>query len=80
MCQGNGIQREATKGTPMKLGTHVKIIEPSIHAGQTGVVTADYEQYILVTPDDQSYAKAYKDSTKELKVFQVDARRVKEIK
>ena len=61
------------------LGKKILAYGKSIHAGQTGTVAADYESMLLLKADDESYAKAYKNSIGEGKYFQVDSRLCREI-
>ncbi len=44
----------------------------SLHAGQHGVVVSDWGMTLLIKAEDESYAKAYTDSTREGKHFVVD--------
>lgn len=59
---------------------HILAHGKSIHAGQTGIVIADYGNYLLVKADDESYSGASTNSIGEGKYFQVDNLLCKEIK
>lgn len=51
-----------------------------MHAGQKGVVEADWGNYVLVRADDESYTYASKNSGREGKYFQVDSLCLKQLK
>jgi len=61
-------------------GKHIKAFAPSKHAGQTGVVVADYISMLLVKADDDKYIHAHNNSIGEGKYFQVDNLCVRELK
>ena len=52
----------------------------SHHAGQTGTITADYGEMLLIKADDPSYPKAFKSSGREGKYFQSDSLQVRQTK
>lgn len=62
------------------IGKHVRASEKSHHAGQTGIVVADYGNYLMIIADDQDYKEASKSLNWDKKVFQIDRRYYKEIK
>ena len=64
----------------MKIGAHVMCFGKSLHAGQTGIVVADYGNYLVIKPDDQEYVKAGKNSFYDFKTFQADYLLVKQLK
>jgi len=64
----------------MKIGTHILAFGQSLHAGQTGIVVADYDSHLLVKADDQSYSGAGKNSGREGKYFQVDSLLARQLK
>ena len=51
----------------------------SHHAGQKGVVVADYGMMLLVKADDEAYSGAHKNAIGEGKYFQVDSRYIREV-
>ena len=62
------------------IGGEVQATGKSLHAGQTGIVVADYESMLLVKVDDESYHNASKNSIGEGKYIQVDALLCKQLK
>ena len=52
----------------------------SQHAGQTGVVVADYGTMLLVKADDEKYDNAHKNSIGDGRYFKVDKMLVKQLK
>ena len=61
-------------------GKHIEATNKSKHAGVKGIVLHDYGNYLVITPDNKKYKKAYKDSvTGEIK-FQVDSKLIKILK
>lgn len=63
-----------------KKGVHVMAFGKSHHAGQTGIVAADYGTMILIKADNESYPNAYKNSIGDGKYFQVDNLLLKQLK
>ncbi len=62
------------------VGKHIMAFGKSLHAGQTGVVVADYGNMLLVRADDEKYPGAHNNSAGEGKYFQVDNLLVKQLK
>lgn len=63
-----------------KLGSNLLCFGSSIHAGQKGILVADYGDFLLLKADDEKYSNASKNSGREGKYFQVDALLVKQLK
>ena len=62
------------------VGAHIEATSKSKHAGVKGTILHDYGNYLVITPDNKKYNKAYKDSiTGEIK-FQVDSKLIKILK
>lgn len=62
-----------------EIGMKVQAFGESLHAGHKGTVAADYERYILVKADNESYSKAFKSKGREGKYFQVNRKTLREI-
>lgn len=62
------------------IGKKIIATGKSLHAGQIGVVVADYGNYLLIQADDEDYSGAHKNSIGDGKYFQVDSRTVKILK
>lgn len=62
------------------LGTPVIATGESIHAAQSGIVAADYDNYIMIRVNDESYAYAHKSTTGPGKYIHVDSRYLKQVK
>jgi len=54
------------------IGAHVTAFGKSLHAGQSGIIVADYEAMLLVKADDPSYHGAHRNSIGDGRYFQVD--------
>jgi len=62
------------------VGTHVEATSKSHHAGQRGTVLKDYGNYLVIKADDIKYSNAYKDSSSNDTIFQLDRRYAKKLK
>lgn len=63
-----------------EIGAHLMAFGKSLHAGQSGILVADYGQFLLIKADDEKYSGAAKNSIGESKYFQVDSLLVKQLK
>ena len=63
-----------------ELGDHIQCIGKSMHAGQSGILVADYGNFLLLKADDPKYSGASKNSIGDGKYFQVDNLLVKQLK
>lgn len=62
------------------VGVRILAFGKSHHAGQKGIVVADYGSMLLVKAEDESYPEAHKNSIGEGKYFQVDNLLAKQLK
>ena len=67
------------------IGLRIQPYGKSLHNGHTGVITADYGEFVMVKADDPSYVHAHKSfnrdgTTKDGRYFQVDSLLYKVIK
>lgn len=62
------------------VGKKIQVFGKSPHAGQTGVVVADYGSHLFIKADDETYAKAFNSSGRVGKYFQVDRLLCKQLK
>lgn len=63
-----------------EIGVHLLAFGKSLHAGQKGILVADYGDMLLLKADDEKYSNAYKASNREGKYFQVDRLLVRQLK
>jgi hypothetical protein len=62
------------------VGSSIQAFGKSLHAGQTGVIVADYGTMVMVKADDEAYSGASKSTGLDGKYFQVDSLLYKIIK
>ena len=63
-----------------ELGSHLLCFGKSLHAGQSGILVADYGSHLLLKADNEKYSGASKNTGREGKHFQVDSLLVKQLK
>jgi len=60
-------------------GLHIEATGKSLHAGQQGIIAADYVNMLLILADNTNYPLAFTNTIGDGKYFQLDRRWFKEV-